>query len=220
MAIQKIGMPRNKKEIQSFLDKVNFLRRFITNYVEVVKYITNMLKKDSNFKWSVEARKSFVDIKKALTKAHVLVSPNFAKEFMIFSFSSEHTIAGVLLQKNEQNLEQPISFYSKALRDSPIKYSIMEKKAYASVKALKEFKVYILHSHSIVFVPSATIKDILTQAEPDGRRAKWIATLLEYDIEIKPTKLVKGQGLVKLMAQSNSEVLGVSFSESSAENVS
>ena len=91
----------------------------------------------------------------------------------------------------------------------------MEKQAYASVKVLKEFRVYILHSHSIVFVPSAAIKDILTQAELDGRRAKWITTLLEYDIEIRPTKLVKGQGLAMLMAQSNCEALGVNFFESS-----
>ena len=33
--IQQIGLPKNKKEIQSFLGKVNFLRRFITNFVEV-----------------------------------------------------------------------------------------------------------------------------------------------------------------------------------------
>ena len=48
-AIQQIGLPRNKKEIQSFLGKVNFLRRFITNFVEVVKYINSMLKKDNTF---------------------------------------------------------------------------------------------------------------------------------------------------------------------------
>ena len=99
------------------------MRRFITNFAEVVKYINNMLKKDSNFKWLVEAKKSFVNIKKALNEAPVLVSPNFSKEFMIFSFASEHTIVGVLLQ----NLEQPIPFYSKALRYSTLKYDIMEK---------------------------------------------------------------------------------------------
>ena len=100
------------------------------------------------------------------------------------------------MQKNEQNEEQPIAFYSKALRDSTLKYDIMEKQAYPCVKALKEFRVYILHSHSTVFIPSAAIKNILTQAELDGRRAKWIATLLEYDIEIKPIKPLKGQGLL------------------------
>ena len=62
-AIQQIGLTRNKKEIQSFLGKVNFLRRFITNFVEVVKYINNLLKKDNTFKWSKEAKQSFVNIK-------------------------------------------------------------------------------------------------------------------------------------------------------------
>ena len=147
-----------------------------------------MLKKDNTFQWSKEAKQSFISIKQALFEAPVFVSPNFGKDFIIFSFASKNTIAGVLLQKNEQNEEQPIAFYNKALRDSTLKYDIMEKQAYACVKALKEFRVYIFHSHSTVFVPSATIKDILTQAEPDGRRAKWISTLLEYDIEIKPTK--------------------------------
>ena len=31
-SIQKIEMPRNKKEVQSFIGRVNFLRRFILNF--------------------------------------------------------------------------------------------------------------------------------------------------------------------------------------------
>ena len=158
-----------------------------------MKHITNMLRKDNGIKWIVEAKQSFVDIKKDLIEALVLVSPKFRKEFMIFLFASEHTIAGVLLQKNEQNLEQSIAFYNKAPRNSTLKYDIMENQDYSLVKALKESRVYILHSDSIVYVPSAAIKDILTQAEPNGRREKWIATLLEYHLEIKSTKLVKGK---------------------------
>ena len=68
----------------------------------------------------------------------------------------------------------------------------MEKHAYALVRALKEFMVYILHSHVIAHVPSASIKDILTKSDPDRRRSKWIGVLLEYELEIKPTKLIKG----------------------------
>ena len=97
------------------------------------------------------------------------------------------------------------------LRDGELKYDIMEKQAYALVKALKYFKVYILHSHVITHVPTATVKGIFTQPDLEGRRAKWIATLLEYDIEIKPTKLVKGQGLAKMMTNSNCESLQINF---------
>ena len=45
-AINKIELPRNKVEVQSFLGKVNFLTRFIVSFNEIVKYITDMLGKD------------------------------------------------------------------------------------------------------------------------------------------------------------------------------
>ena len=138
-----------------------------------------MLKKDSVLKWTVEARQYFESIKHALTKTPVLISPDFKKDFIIFSFASEHTIAAVLLQKNDQGFEQPIAFFSKTLRDATLKYNIMEKQALALVKAINFFIVYILYSHIISYVPNSVVKDILTQDGPDGRRGKWIDTILE-----------------------------------------
>jgi hypothetical protein len=79
------------------------------------------------------------------------------------------------------------------------------------VKALKDFRIYVLHSRIIAYVPSAAIKDILIQPGIDGRRRKWIAKILEFDLEIKPTKLVKGQGLAKLLAEYNCRALRVNF---------
>jgi hypothetical protein len=209
--ILKIDTPRSKKEVQSFLGKVNFLRRFIPNLAEIIKHITCMLRKGNEIKWNPEAKKSFEDIKVALTKAPVLASPDFTKYFLLFSFASEHTIVGVLLQKDEQDFEKPIAYFSRTLRDAPLRYDIMEKQAYALVKSLKEFRTYILHSHVIACVPNSSVKDILTQPDPEGRRGKWIAAMLEYDLEIKPTKLIKGQGLAKLMAQSDCDVVGMNF---------
>jgi hypothetical protein len=60
-------------------------------------------------------------------------------------------------------------------------------------------------------VPNNTVKDILTQPGLEGRRGKWITAMLEYDLEIKPTKLIKGQGLTKLMVQLNCDILGINF---------
>ena len=71
------------------------------------------------------------------------------------------------------------------------------------VKVLKDFRIYILHSHIVVYVFNNVVKSILTQLDSEGRRAKWIAVLLEYDIEIKTTKLIKGQGLAKMMTDSH-----------------
>eukprot|EP00253_Pinus_taeda_P007298 PITA_07298 len=168
-----------------------------------------MLKNDSKIKWTVEAKQAFEEIKIALTRTPVLTSPKFDRGFIIFSFASEHTIVAILLQKDDQGCEKPIAFFSKALRYAPLKYKIMKKQAYSLVKALKDFRVYILYSHVIACVPNAVVKDILTQDGIEGRRGKWIATILEYDIEIKPTKLIKGQGLAKLMTETNFQALDI-----------
>ena len=78
-------------------------------------------------KWTSQSHNSFDLIKNALTKEHVLISPNYSKEFLIFSFASEHTIATVLLQKNDEGFERPIAFFRKSLRDAELKYDILEK---------------------------------------------------------------------------------------------
>ena len=114
----------------------------------------------------------------------MLAGLDYDKPFMIFSFASPHTIAGVLLQKNEEGYEQPIAFFSQVLRDAELKYNILEKQAYAQVKSLKAFRVYILQSHITAFVPAATVKDILIQGDSEGKRGRWIAKIQEYDLDI------------------------------------
>jgi hypothetical protein len=94
----------------------------------------------------------------------------------------------------------------------------MEKQSYALVKALKSFRIYILHSKIIAYVPSASVKEILIQPDIDGKRSQWITKVLEFDLEIKPTKLVKGLGLSRLLADLNCKALGVNFMKLDSEN--
>jgi ribonuclease HI len=207
--IQTISIPRNVKEIQSFLGTINFLRRFIPNFAEIVKLITGMLKKYSRVNWTIEAKASFERIKKVISEAPVLTSPDYLKDFLIFSFASQHTITVVLLQKDDEGFERPIAFFSKSLRDAELKYDIIEKQAYAMVKVLKAFRTYDLHSKIIVYVPTSAVKDILVQPDSDGKRGRWLAKIQEFDLEIKPTKLIKGKGLAKLLAESNLRALDI-----------
>jgi hypothetical protein len=86
-AIQALSLPRSKKEVQSFLGKTIFLRRFASIFVELLKHITAMLRKENKVKWITEPIESFNQIKKALVEESVLISPNYSKDFLIFSFS-------------------------------------------------------------------------------------------------------------------------------------
>ena len=61
------------------------------------------------------------------------------------------------------------------------------------------------------YVPNSVIKDILTQPDNEGRRGKWIAKMQEYDLEIKPTNLVKRQGLAKTIVESDYKAIDLNL---------
>jgi hypothetical protein len=110
-----------------FFGKINFIRRFVPNFVERIKPMSTLLKKETMFRWDEKAIKSFEEIKYVISQALVLVSPDYSRDFIIFSFASPDTIACVLLQKDVDDHEHPISFMSKVLRHSELNYSISEK---------------------------------------------------------------------------------------------
>ena len=74
--IYGIPLPRKKNEVQVFLGRINFLRRFIPNYVEIVWNITEMRKKNNEVRWAPESRDSFNRIKQAFAEALVLAGPD------------------------------------------------------------------------------------------------------------------------------------------------
>jgi len=97
------------------------------------------------------------------------------------------------------------------MRDAELKYDIIEKQAYAVMQALKSFRMYVLHSPITAYVPNSAVKIVLTQLDIDGKRGRWIIQILEFNLTIKTTKIVKGQGLAKLLAESNCKVLGINY---------
>eukprot|EP00253_Pinus_taeda_P032562 PITA_32562 len=69
-----------------------------------------------------------------------------------------------------------------------------------------------------LFVMEEAVKEVPVQNDPEGRRGRWIASLLEYGLEIKPTKLIKGQGLAKIMAESNLHALDINLVAALSDN--
>ena len=65
-AILALPLPNHKKGLQSFLGRINFVRRFIPSLATMVKPLIAMLKKDMSFSWTKEGRASFEEINKSL----------------------------------------------------------------------------------------------------------------------------------------------------------
>lgn len=113
--ILQVPHPRNIKELQAFLGKINFLRRFIPNLVELIRLLNNMLKKYSKVKWTMESKQSFEDIKKTLTKTLVLTSPKFDRNFIIFPLHLSILLLFSYYKKMTKDVRSPLLFSAKPL---------------------------------------------------------------------------------------------------------
>ena len=69
--------PQNKKELQKFLSRVNYLRRFISNLSGKTKEFSDFVKlKDmEEFRWVEQHQAAFDKIKEFLSKPLVLMPP-------------------------------------------------------------------------------------------------------------------------------------------------
>jgi hypothetical protein len=79
------------------------------------------------------------------------------------------------------------------LQGSELNYPTIDKQAYVVYKAVKHFRSYILKNHTKVSVPHPTVRSLFTQQDMRERRGNWMVVFQECDLDIKPTKLLKGQ---------------------------
>ena len=61
--------------------------------------------------------------------------------------------------------------------------------------ALKTIRHLISHNRVHLLVPHASVKDFLLDKDINEKRAGWITKVMEYDVDIIITKLVRGKGL-------------------------
>jgi hypothetical protein len=71
-AISQLLLPHKKKAMQSFFKQINFVRKFTPDFVEIIKPLQNMIRKDVEFKWDDERKNTFNDIKAAISQAPML----------------------------------------------------------------------------------------------------------------------------------------------------
>src|SRR5713226_4145338 len=115
-AIEQIPLPHNKKGMQSFMGTINFVRIFVPDFAQIVKPLQQMVKQNALFKWTEIEKSAFSKIKTMVAHAPSLKSLDFDKDFIMYTFASDDSLAVVLNQKEDGWDEFPISFMSTGLQ--------------------------------------------------------------------------------------------------------
>jgi hypothetical protein len=110
-AIDNIKAPSNKKELQSLIGKINFIRRFISNLSKRIQPFTPLLKLkfDQKFVWGEEQKMAPNNVKHYQKSPTVLMPPQDKKLFKLYLLANEQAIGSTLVQEFEEKTELYIS---------------------------------------------------------------------------------------------------------------
>jgi hypothetical protein len=99
-SIWNVGPPTCKLEVQKFLGKINYLRRFISNLAEKIDAFTPILrlKNDVEFTWGAEQQEAFNLIRNYLSSIPVLKAPQVGVPFRLYIAVEDKVIGSILTQ--------------------------------------------------------------------------------------------------------------------------
>lgn len=179
-AIDKILLPKNQKEIKSFLGITGYYRRFIRDYSKVAYHIIKYLKKNVKInlkdKFYIEA---FEKLKLLIKSDPILIHPDFRKEFTLVTDASNVALGAVLMQNNKV-----ICYASRSLNGHEKNYSTIEKELLAIVWATKYFRPYLFGRKFTIKTDHRPLVWLNNLKEPNSKLQRWKIKLNEYDFNI------------------------------------
>ncbi|GKC83613.1 reverse transcriptase domain-containing protein, partial [Tanacetum coccineum] len=170
--IAKLPHPTTVKGVRSFLGHAGFYRRFIQDFSKIARPMTHLLEKETLFFFSKECIESFNTLKRKLTEALILISPDWDLPFKLMCDASDFAIGAVLGQRKNKHF-QLIHYASKTMTEAQAHYTTTEKELLAVVYAFEKFWSYLVLSKSIVYTDHSAIKYLFTKKDAKPRLMRW-----------------------------------------------
>ena len=186
-AIEKLPPPSSVKGIRSFLGHAGFYRRFIKDFSQIAKPLSNLLVQGIPFEFDSQCLHAFTVLKDKLISASIFVAPDWSFPFELMCDASDYAIGAVLGQKREK-IFQVIYYASRTLNDAQLNYATTEKELLAIVFAFDKFRPYLIGNKVVVHTDHSTIKYLMTKKDAKPRLIRWVLLLQEFDVEIKDKK--------------------------------
>lgn len=131
--------------MRTFLGLVGYYRQFIPNFATRAAPLHELTGKNqpNRISWRKETKEAFEDLRAALCEEPVLVSPNFAKKFVLQTDASEVGIGAVLSQIQDE-VEHPVMYLSRKLMKHEKNYATVEKECLAIKWAMSKLQYYLI----------------------------------------------------------------------------
>ena len=146
-AVQNWPVPKNVKEVRSFIGLCSYMRRFIAGFSSVCKPLHLLTQKDHRFEWNEECQVAFETLKTALTTAPILGFPQESQGEFILDCDASNNALGAVVSQLQEGEERVISYYSKCFSKAERRYCTTRKELLSVVSSIKHFHHYLYGRH-------------------------------------------------------------------------
>ena len=137
---------------------------------------------------------------KAYLSAPPLLNPSQpGEELFLYLVVSPAAVSAALIRE-EEKVQKPVYYASRALRGAEERYPPMEKLAFALVTAARKLKPYF-QAHTIVVLTDRPLRRAISNPDAAERVALWAIELSEFDIQYHPRTVIKGQVVMDFIAK-------------------
>ena len=181
-AVEDFPVPKSKSQVRAFLGLTGYYRRFIPGYAQTAAALTDLTRKEApnRVAWTPECQKAFATLQQALCSAAILRSPDFSRQFILQTDASNRGVGAVLSQRDDDEIERPIAYYSRKLLPREERYSTVEKECLAIRLATHAFRVYLLGKHFLIQTDHRSLKWLHQLKDTNARLTRWSLSLQPY----------------------------------------
>jgi len=129
----------NVKDVQSFLDFVNFYKRFIYDYSRITISLTHLIRKEIFFVWFQKCQIAFNTLKKVFTFKIIIYYYNSDHKIVIEIDASNYVFKDIFFQYDENEIFHSITYFSKKHDSIKCNYEIYDKELMIIVHAFKKW---------------------------------------------------------------------------------
>lgn len=184
-AIASWEAPTSVKGVRGFLGFANFYRRFIKNFSDLVRPLTELTHKDRKFTWNSQAEEAFQALKKIFLSAPALAQFDYDKPTRIETDSSGWCIGGTLQQLSKEGLWVPCAFFSKKNNPAECNYEIYDKEMLAIVRCLEEWDAELRGVKEFdICTDHKNLEYFMTVRKLTERQMRWSLILSRYKFRI------------------------------------
>jgi len=114
----------------------------------------------------------------------------------------DHSLGGLLAQNNDQENEQVIYYLSRTMNGAKHRYNPIEKECLALVFDIQKMRHYLVGQIIHVISKVKPLRLFMTNPSSlNGRLAKWVILLSQYEMQFLPQKAVKGQAVTDFLVE-------------------